>query len=632
MNSANFKNMWETLDLPESVKEILGNCRSWSMPKTREEIFSLAMGHKEEGVFDVSYEIDGESILEATVTKARNGLAINYIDPYMRRRDSECMLVADVKQTDKARFQDRFDYPFSDVRDETIEWLKKQDIVVTLFSLGSLSSDSGKGAMLISPSNAGFFVGALADLQGLISPEEVHENFKVYSVIYLAPTFRHTHFAGKQIVVHNRLDKVHEIFSYNLYPGPSAKKGVYGVLLTIGETEDWPTLHASTVEVETPYDNITTIMHEGASGGGKSEMLEQAHRQDDGRLLLGRNIVTGEKRTLAMSQNCKLYPVTDDMAMCKPISDNTNGYLEAQDAEQAWFVRVNHIQKYGTEPHLEELTVHPSVPLLFLNIDAVANSTALIWDHIEDLPGKRCPNPRVILPRKSVPNVINGDVEVMIRSFGIRTPPCTSEHPSYGILGYLHILPPSLAWLWRLVAPRGHDNPSITDSEGMTSEGVGSYWPFATGRIVDHANLLLRQMVSTPKVRYALIPNQHVGSWETGFMPQWISREYLARRGVAPFRPNQLTPARCPLLGYAFNTMQVEGALIPQWLLQVNMQPEVGTDGYDKGAKILQDFFERELRKFLHPDLNPLGKEIISCCLDKGVSKDYDAMLHSVPV
>ncbi len=165
-----------------------------------------------------------------------------------------------------------------------------------------------------------------------------------------------------------------------------------------------------------------------------------------------------------------------------------------------------------------------------------------------------------------------------------------------------------------------------------TIEGVGSYWPFATGRIVDHANLLLRQIVSTPKVRYTLIPNQHVGAWETSFMPQWISREYLARRGAASFRPYQLTPARCPLLGYAFNTMQVEGVLIPQWLLQINMQPEVGTDGYDKGAKILQDFFERELRKFLHPDLNPLGGKIITCCLDGGVLQDFDTLLHSVSV
>ena len=29
------------------------------------------------------------------------------------------------------------------------------------------------------------------------------------------PPFRHTHFDGKQVVVHNRLDDCHEVFSYN---------------------------------------------------------------------------------------------------------------------------------------------------------------------------------------------------------------------------------------------------------------------------------------------------------------------------------------------------------------------------------------------------------------------------------
>lgn len=625
-----YKECEETLnkvDLPECVQDILGNCRSLRMPETREEIFDLAMGSQEKGTFKVSYDVDGTSVAEATVTKVRNGLAINYIDPYMRRRDPECMLVADDRQTDKTRFSDRYDFPFSDVREDTFQWLKEQDLVVTFFSLGGLETAAGKGAMLIAPANAGFFVGGLADLQGMIAPADISEHFKVYSVIYLAPPFRHTHFDGRQIVVHNRLHETHEVFSYNLYPGPSAKKGVYGVLLTIGEAEDWPTLHASTVEVETPYDNILTIMHEGASGGGKSEMLEQAHRQADGRLLLGRNTLNGETRTISMSQNCKLYPVTDDMAMCKPISDNTGGHLIAQDAEQAWFMRVNHIQKYGTEPMLESLTVHPKKPLLFLNIEGVEDATALIWEHTEDAPGKRCPNPRVILPRDTVPNAVEGKVEVMVRSFGLRTPPCTKENPSYGIAGFLHILPPSLAWLWRLVAPRGHDNPSITDTGGMSSEGVGSYWPFATGRLVDHANLLLRQIQVCEKVRYALVPNQHVGAWETGFMPQWISREYLARRGTAPFRPHQLSAARCPLLGFAFNSMQVEGRFVPQWLLQVELQREVGTEGYDAGAAILQDFFERELQKFLGPDLDPLGKDMIQCCLDKGSLDQYESLL-----
>ncbi len=96
-------------------------------------------------------------------------------------------------------------------------------------------------------------------------------------------------------MVHNRRDGLHELFSYNLYPGPSAKKGIYGVLIGLGEREGWVTNHCSTVQVITPYDNVVTIMHEGASGGGKSEMLEQAHREPDGRLLLGEDIVTGER-------------------------------------------------------------------------------------------------------------------------------------------------------------------------------------------------------------------------------------------------------------------------------------------------------------------------------------------------
>ena len=378
------------------------------------------------------------------------------------------------------------------------------------------------------------------------------DDFKPRAIIYLAPPFRHTHCDGQQIVVHNRVNGLHEIFSLNLYLGPSAKKGVYGVLLHIGESEGWITAHGSTVEVVTPYDNILTVMHEGASGSGKSEMLAYPQREPDGRLLLGENLISGERRYLTLTQGCSLRPVTDDMALCHPALQNDSRKLVVRDGEEAWFIRLNHITAYGTDPSLERLCIHPSEGLIFLNIHAVPGATCLIWEPIEDSPHALCPNPRVILPRRLVPDSVSGAVEVDVRNFGVRTPPCTRAYPTYGIIGLLHVLPPALAWLWRLVAPRGYANPSITGSDGLASEGVGSFWPFATGRRVNHANLLLQQIRTTPSVRYTLTPNQHIGAWRTGFMPQWLAREYLARRSGVRFRPEQLracalaTPGLCP--------------------------------------------------------------------------------------
>ena len=86
-------------------------------------------------------------------------------------------------------------------------------------------------------------------------------------------------------MVHDRTATHQEVFAYNLYPGPSAKKGVYSMLLDIGEREGWTTNHCAAVAVVTPYENQLILMHEGASGGGKSEMTEHIHRMEDGRLL-----------------------------------------------------------------------------------------------------------------------------------------------------------------------------------------------------------------------------------------------------------------------------------------------------------------------------------------------------------
>jgi hypothetical protein len=223
--------------------------------------------------------------------------------------------------------------------------------------------------------------------------------------------------------------------------------------------------------------------------------------------------------------------------------------------------------------------------------------------------------------------VIGKPVTVDIRSFGVRTPPCTRENPSYGIVGLFHILPPALAWLWRLVSPRGHANPSIVGTGGMESEGVGSYWPFATGKMVDHANMLLEQIIQTPRMRYTLVPNQHIGAWKVGFKPQLLMREYLTRRGNAKLRSDQYQQSRCPLLGFELNYLTIEGAKIPSRFLQVHRQVEVGTDGYDAGSQILYDFFRKELKKFQNPDLNPTGKKIIDACLAGATVDDYNSII-----
>ena len=617
MNEATAK-----LILPKELNNIIRNGMNITVPETRSGLLEMAMGGKDTVLNEVAYDVHGKGrLVEATVARCKNGAVVNYTDIYMRRRDPDCMVIADNNASDKPRYKDRYGEDFDTLRDLTFDWLADQNLIVMPFMAGG--EELGYPALLVAPDNAGFFAGGLSDLQGFIPGSKIPEGFKPRAIIYLAPTFRHTHFHGQQMVVHNRTADMYELFSYNLYPGPSAKKGVYGVLIKIGEEEGWITAHGSTVKVVTPYDNSITIMHEGASGGGKSEMIEEVHRELDGRIVLSKNLIDQEKMYIDLAETCEIRPVTDDMALCHPQLQNESKKLVVTDAEQGWFLRTNHIKKYNTDPYLESMCIHPAEPLIFINYDTVPGSTCLIWEHIMDAPGISCPNPRVIMPRRFVPNIVNQPTEVDVRSFGVRTPPCTKEHPTYGIIGLFHILPPALAWLWRLVAPRGHDNPSITDTVGMSSEGVGSYWPFATGKQVDQANLLLGQILDTPNTRYILVPNQHVGAYKVGFMPQWIAREYLARRGGAKFSTEQIRASKCALLGYSLSGMKVEGTVLPKDLLEVNRQPEVGEEGFRAGTKILSDFFKQELAKFNAPDLDPIGKQIIECCLSDGSVDDY---------
>ena len=612
--------LFERFTLPDELREVIYNSPSVIIPTSKEVLFELIFGNEHTDKIEVTYDVQGRSIKEAEVVRCKNGAAVNFPEDYMRRRDPDCMRIGDDLPTDKPRFEDVYGYEFSDLRRVTLDWLTRQELVLVPFKSGGY--DYGYDSVLICPRNAAFFAFAMSQLQAFVDIRQV-QHFTPRAVVYVAPPFRHTRFGGKQVVVHCRSEELHEVFSYNLYPGPSAKKGIYSVLLDIGEREGWVTAHASAARIITPYENEMVMMHEGASGGGKSELLQDVMRASDGRVLLGVELSTGEERYISMSDTCTIEPVADDMAMCPPSIQQGNGKLCITDGEDGWFVRVDGIKEYGCDPMYEKIAIQSKEPLMFLNLQAVPRATCLPWEHIPDSNGQPCPNPRIIVPRRMISNVVNEPVAVDVRSFGVRMPPATAERPTYGIMGLMHIVPPALAWLWRLVAPRGFKNPSVTGGTPLASEGVGSYWPFATGKRVTQANLLLEQIISCPRTRYVLIPNQHIGNFRVGFAAEWISREYLARRGGVTMKMDRLTPARCPLLGYALKDMKVDGQHISAKFLRPETQEALGEEGYDKGAEILYGFFDKVLSVYDTEDLHPVGRQILECFRNHGSVEDY---------
>lgn len=614
--------------LPEDLRESLSKSTWRCYPETKEQLLELCYGPTHSSRYDVSYSIPGKGIVkEAEVVRCKNGPVVNFMEDYMRRRDPDCMRIGDDLPTDKPRFKDVYGYEFSKLRAETMQWFETQGVIMLPFHAGG--KYYGYDSLMICPANAAFFALSLANMQGFVSIHEVQPGFKPRAIIYVAPPFRMTHFEGKQVVVHQRSEDLHEVFSYNLYPGPSAKKGVFSMLLDIGEHEGWVTNHASAALLESPYENEVVFMHEGASGGGKSEMLEEMHKED-GKILLGTHLISGEDYYLTIRETCKIYPIADDMIMSHKDFQNDSGHLVIADAEDGWFLRMDGDNYYGNSPMYERISIHPPEPLEFFNMDGTPGATCLIWEHVIESTGKPCTNPRVIIPRDMIENIIPGNQpqEVNVRSFGVRMPPSTVMEPNYGVMGMVQFVPISIAWLWRLISPRGFKNPSIADANagsGLKAEGVGSYWPFCTGKKVTQANLLLRQMLATPNTLNILIPNQHIGAYRVGFMGEWLTREYLARHN-GTVRMKHLVPARCPLFGYSLDEMKIDGQYVRRTFLRPELQSKLGFEGYDAGVKILTDFMKDQLMDFITDELDPIGRQIIDLCLHDAKLEDYLAV------
>lgn len=118
------------------------------------------------------------------------------------------MVIADDRPTDKPTYRQRFGEDFDRVRGDSLAWLTGQELALFAFRAGQ--PGMGVDAVALLPANAGFFALGLALLQGVLPPDDLPEGFQPKCAIYVVPPFRHTHFGGKQMVVHNRLHGLHE--------------------------------------------------------------------------------------------------------------------------------------------------------------------------------------------------------------------------------------------------------------------------------------------------------------------------------------------------------------------------------------------------------------------------------------
>ena len=93
---------WKSMVLPSDLAEILEQAKSVIIPKSKEELIELSLGNAGADSFDVKYDVPGRGVItEAQVVRCRNGLAVNYTDKYMRRRDPDSMIIADDNHPNK---------------------------------------------------------------------------------------------------------------------------------------------------------------------------------------------------------------------------------------------------------------------------------------------------------------------------------------------------------------------------------------------------------------------------------------------------------------------------------------------------------------------------------------------------
>ena len=151
-----FDQYFEKFDLAPEVTAALKKCKCIAYAETKAELEEMAYGPTHTSRYDVVYPIEGNgTVKEAEVVRCKNGCVVNFMEDYMRRRDPNSMVISDDLPTDKLRFQERFGYPFADLRKQTMDWFSNQRVILLPFKAGDPSH--GYDSVLVCPANAAFF-------------------------------------------------------------------------------------------------------------------------------------------------------------------------------------------------------------------------------------------------------------------------------------------------------------------------------------------------------------------------------------------------------------------------------------------------------------------------------------------
>ena len=92
--------LFEKFSFPPELEQVLLNSPSVIIPESKEVLYELIFGNEHTTKIEVLYDVNGKAVKEADVVRCRNGAAVNYVEDYMRRRDPDCMRIADDAPTD----------------------------------------------------------------------------------------------------------------------------------------------------------------------------------------------------------------------------------------------------------------------------------------------------------------------------------------------------------------------------------------------------------------------------------------------------------------------------------------------------------------------------------------------------